>query len=315
MIFQCAKSVRPVWIGLGLWIIGIGAFVSIAGAGAESPADQKTNVNPPSRISDQDAQTLGVGQDIGFVEQLIHHSVAAKQIIDSDNTRAKALRNQAANFLKQAKTAQSAGDDTSAVDTLNKAKQAIFQAMRLSGEKVVKEKDEADYKRRRKSVIVLLDAQKRVRKEKGGVTGEEEVEKHVEKLLRQADGEFKNGHHEKALALAKAAYLTVKLSVTRMRDGDTLVRTLHFETKKDEYTYELERNRTHKILVNVVLKDKLSVSMSRLMKIPMDRAEQLRHHAEKQAAGGHFEKAIEKLEESTQQIIRAIRMAGVFIPG
>jgi hypothetical protein len=47
----------------------------------------------------------------------------------------------------------------------------------------------------------------------------------------------------------------------------------------------------------------------------MKKAEELRQQGEKEASNGNFEKAIKILEESTQQIIRAIRMAGIFIPG
>ncbi len=90
---------------------------------------------------------------------------------------------------------------------------------------------------------------------------------------------------------------------------------IHFETQEDEYRYELGRNDTHKVLVNVVLKEKLSSQMAMLMKIPMNKAETLRKQGEQQAANNNFEKAIKTLEQSTQQIIRAIRMAGIFIPG
>jgi hypothetical protein len=44
-------------------------------------------------------------------------------------------------------------------------------------------------------------------------------------------------------------------------------------------------------------------------------AENLRSEAEKEAAGGRFDEAIGLLEQSTKELIRAIRSAGIYIPG
>lgn len=280
-----------------------------------APAASQPQAETPHRILSADAKKQGVGQNIQFVEQLVNHSAAATQIQQGNNPEAKSLQQTAIHELERAKRAQQAGDAQTVSDALNKAKSAMFQAMRLSGEKVIKEKQQRDFNSRLKSVNALLDAHKRIRVEKQLGKPAEEVEQHVASEIQTALSEFNKGNMGKAMEVANAAYLSIKLSVTRLRDGDTLVRELHFETKQDEYKYELERNRTHRILVEVVLKEKLSAQMSMLMKIPMSKAEELRVQAEQQAAGGDYEKAIDTLDQSTQQIIRAIRMAGVYIPG
>lgn len=275
----------------------------------------QSQTQPTHRIVSADAQKQGVGQNIQFVEQLVNHSSAATQISQGDNAEAKALQEQAKHELEKAKRAQESGDTQAVSDALNKAKGAMFQAMRLSGEKVVKEKQQKDFNTRVQSVNALLEAHKRIRTEKNLAQPAQDVEEHVITEIQKAHAEFNKGQIAKAIELADAAYLSVKLSVTRLRDGDTLVRELHFETKQDEYQYELERNKTHQILVNVVLKEKISAQMSMLMKIPMAKAEELHKQAEQEAAKGDYDKAIETLDQSTQQIIRAIRMAGIYIPG
>lgn len=267
------------------------------------------------RIQTANAQQAGVGQNIGFVEQLIHQSAAAKQILNSQNAEARALREQAIGHLEDAKREKTKGNVQAAGEALDKAKKVMFQAVRLSGKKSVNDKKASDYAKRVKSSQVLLEAHKRINQEKSLGQSAKEVEQHVEDELEKAQKAFNQGQLEKALELANAAYLSIKLNVTRLRNGDTLVRTLHFETKEDEYNYELERNKTHKVLVNVVLKDKLSPQMKLMIKIPMNKAEELREQAIQQAAENRFEEAIKTLEQSTQQIIRSIRMAGVFIPG
>ena len=292
------------------------AYHSLSLADAQpAPATSHSQAHIPHHILSADAQKLGVGQNIQFVEQLIKHSSAATQIQQGDNAEAKALQQKAMDELQRAKRAHESGDTQTVSDALSKSKSAMFQAMRLSGAKVIKEKQQRDFNARVKSVSALLDAHKRIRIEKKLGKPAEDVEQHVASEIQTAHSEFDKGQMGKAMELADAAYLSIKISVTRLRDGDTLVRELHFETKKDEYKYELERNRTHRILVEVVLKEKISAQMSMLMKIPMSKAQELREEAVKQADGGDYEKAIKTLEQSTQQIIRAIRMAGVYIPG
>ena len=266
-------------------------------------------------IRSTDAQKQGVGQNIHFVEQLINQSATAKQIQQGDNAEARALQQKAIQELEKAKQAQQAGDTQAVSDALHKAKTAMFEAMRMSGKKQSKAKQQRDFKSRVKSVTALLGAHKRIRLEKKLGKPAEEVEQHVASEIESSQKEFSKGQADKAMKQINAAYLSIKLSVTRLRDGDSLLRELNFATKEDEYKYELERNRTHTVLIDVVLKEKLSAQMSMLMKIPMAKAEELRAQAVKQAEGGDFEKAIKTLEQSTHQIIRAIRMAGVYIPG
>lgn len=285
----------------------LGSFAAIA--------EEVIHTQPLRRMHTAEAQQLGVGQNIGFVEQLIHHSASARQVLDSDNNQAKALREQAVAALEHAKLELAKGNQAGVSEALTSAKTLMFKAVRLSGKKMVADKQAGDFSRRINSTRVLLEAHKRIHQEKQLGSEARDVEQHVEEQLQTAQQVFKQGHTNKALELANAAYLSIKLNVTRLRDGDTLVRELHFETKEDEYQYELERNDTHKVLVNVVLKDKLSPNMKLLIKIPMAKAEELRQQAIQQAQDKAFEQAIKTLEQSTQQIIRAIRMAGIYIPG
>ena len=292
------------------------AFSSLTLAEEQAiPVPAQSQDQAPHHIMSADAQKQGVGQNIQFVEQLVNQSAAAKQIQQGDNADAKALQQKAQQQLERAKQAQQAGDTQTVSDALHQAKTAMFEAMRMSGKQEVKQKQQRDFNARLKSITALLEAHKRIRQEKKLGKPAEAVEQHVASEIQSAQNEFSNNQLDKAMQQVNAAYLSIKLSVMRLRDGDTLVRELHFATKQDEYKYELERNRTHRILVEVVLKEKLSAQMSLLMKIPMAKAGELREQAVKQAQDGDFAKAIDTLEQSTQQIIRAIRMAGVYIPG
>ena len=47
----------------------------------------------------------------------------------------------------------------------------------------------------------------------------------------------------------------------------------------------------------------------------LDKAAELRKQAEQQASAGDHEAAIKSLEDSTKNLVRAMRGSGVYIPG
>lgn len=268
------------------------------------------------RISSAEAAKLGVGQNIEFVERLIHGSVASKQILESNNEEARQLREMALEHLEKAREAEKREDSDTVAKELHEAKTAIFKGMQLVGKNVVAEKKHENYQKKRHSLEAMLEAHHRIAIENGEDAASQEVENFAHSKLDEAQAESEKGNYARALELTDSAYLTVKVSLTKLREGKTLVRSLHFETKADEYQYELDRNNTHNMLINTVLKEKRAdPHLGKLMDIPMNQAEKLRHQAEQEAARGEYENAIRSMEQSTSQIIKAIRMGGIFIPG
>lgn len=275
-----------------------------------------------------DASNQGVGQNIGFMEKLINESAAAKQILQSDNSEARAMREKAVKYMEMAKAALAQGNAAAAAEALKQAKQAIFTGMRLVGGQAVKDKKQDNYNNKRHSLKSLLGAHQRIREENArgkdaeteavakAIQDAVEIETYTRSGMQKAQAHFDKGEIFEAGDVLNNAYLSLKLSLIKLRDGKTLVRSLHFETREDEYQYELRRNDTHNLLINTVLKEKRAdPRFGKLMDIPLAEAEKLRATGEQQAAKGDFEAAIKTLEESTKHVIRAIRMAGIFIPG
>jgi hypothetical protein len=276
------------------------------------------------RILTADARKQGVGQNISFVEKLVHESAAAKQILQSDNQEARALREKAIRHLGEARAAETQGSAKAVAEALNKAKQAIFMGMRLVGGQVVKDKRRENYNKKRHSLKSLLAAHQRIREENQqgqdantqATQGAAEIGAYTQARMQEAQAHYDKGELVEAGDVLNNAYLSLKLSLIKLRDGKTLVRSLHFETREDEYQYELRRNDTHNMLINTVLKEKRAdPRLGKFMDIPLKEAEKLRAEAEQQAGNEDFESAIKTLEESTKYIIRAIRMAGIYIPG
>jgi len=250
---------------------------------------------------------------IAAVETLIERSSAAKQIEAGGDARARAHRERAREIHRKAAEAYAAGDLEGASRLLPQASVAMFEGVRLAGaETVVAEKRRADYDARLDSAKSLAAAQRRIALEKKGVPGAAETSKAIDELIAQAEREAAAGDVEKARATLERAYLVAKASIGSMRGGDTLVRSLDFATKEEEYRYEVDRNDTHRMLLKLLVADPAKAASAQAAS---EKAQGLRERAEQRAGAGAWGEAVGLLEESTKELVRAIRAAGIYIPG
>lgn len=248
------------------------------------------------------------------VKTLLEKSSAAKQIEASGDPAALAQRAKALELWNQAKSAVERGELELAQKLLVDAPKLMFAAARLAApEQILGDKLRSDYNNRRDSVKALLQAQKRISDEKGNVAGAEDVTRNIEAILSEADQLASTGKFEQARVTVDKAYLVAKAAVGQMRSGDTLVRSLNFANKEEEYKYELDRNDSLAMLYKVLIEQagRSNSVVEKFVKNGLD----LRGQAEKKAAEGDHASGIKLLEESTSQLVRAIRGAGIYIPG
>lgn len=248
------------------------------------------------------------------VRTLLEKSSAAKQIDASGDQHARDERAKAFGLLQQARKALDDNDLQSAQKLLLEAPKVMTAAARLAApEQILKEKVRADYDNRRDSVKALLAAQKRIRDEKGDSSGARDAATEIEKMLSEADQLAAAGKFEQGRAVVDKAYLVAKASVGSMRSGDTLVRSLNFASLEDEYKYELDRNDTHKMLIKVLVEQKGGGNS--MIDGLVKKASEIRDGAENAAAKGDFQEGIRLLETSTKELVKAVRSAGIYIPG
>ena len=272
----------------------------------------------PAPAGDPPAAGSGsVEGDLYFVQTLIERSSMAQKVASSASPDALAKRDQARAKYLEARQASSEGNTDAAQQALNEAKMAMFQAARLADNgQVLEGKRQSDYQSRLGSVEALMAAHERVTEIKGQQDLHRQLEPRVQERVQKARSLAGAENYDQARAVLDEAYLSVKASLERLRGGDTLVRSLNFATKEEEYRYELDRNDTLRMLVNVLLKERLKQqSVSQMVDTHMAKASDLRTEAEAQANSGDYRNAIDKLDASTKQIIRAIRSAGVYVPG
>ncbi|MBI5275355.1 MAG: hypothetical protein HY854_02760 [Burkholderiales bacterium] len=245
---------------------------------------------------------------------LIESSSGAKQVEAAGTPAAATQRTRARELHKQAAEALRAGQLEGAAKLLDEASRAMFEGVRLAAGEHLERKQRTDFEARLESTRALLDALKRVAAEKN--TTAREPQQRVEALLVQAADAARAGRIAEARQVVDQAYQAVRGAISVLRDGDTVVRSLNFASKAAEYEYEVDRNETHRMLVQVLLKDKRGAAATNAMvEQALNAAAGLRQQAEQEAARRDHEAAVKTLEQSTRELVRAIRAAGVYIPG
>ncbi len=252
-----------------------------------------------------------------LTHRLLHESSATKNILASDNAKAKALYSEAIAFYQRAAKANASGDERARNQALKKAKTSLFKAAKLAGVgRGLNDHSHDMYKRRERSTSALLDAHRRIRKELKAGAKVRALESRAIADITAAHARFEKDDVPAATQLLDRALNALKGSLISMRNGTTLVRTLHFDTPRDEYEYERGRNQSHTLLTRILLqKNPLPENAKQRFDKDMSQAGKLRQVAETQAAKGKYKTAIKTLEESTRHIMHAIRSAGVYIPG
>lgn len=291
-----------------------------------APAASKPAPSRPAQASSPTAPTSGdsmaskwkatptmVAKRLESVRILLHKSSGAKQIAEKGAPDAINQLEEAKKLHQQAETAYHGGNLVQANDLLGKATNTMFQAVRQSDASgVTGGKDLVDFNNRMESVKVLRDAHTRIIREKGQETQGRETDKQLDSMMGRAKELVKQGQVKEGRVELDKGYVTLKLAIEKLRRGDTLVRSLHFASKAEEFDYEIDRNNTHEMLINVLAKEKGGDPMIQNF---VAKAKALRKEADALAGKGDHGGAIGVMEKSTAEYIKAIRSAGIFIPG
>jgi hypothetical protein len=278
-----------------------------------APTMAQTAFQPESEVPTAQA----IDSRLANVERLIEQSSGARRIQASGVPEALAHRERALVLHGEARERRAAGDLAGCARLLDEATREMMRAIRLAGRTPdMDDKKRRDFSEREQSIAALLEALERIGAEKGAADMAARVEADVNALVTKARQLEQAGRLDEGRRSLNAAYEMAKGAIEELRGGDTLVRALEFANKEEEYRYELDRNDTHQMLITVLVEEKRSSSgVDQMVTKHVQRAEALRGEAERQAGAGDFAKAVATLEQSTKELVRAIRSAGIYIPG
>jgi len=134
----------------------------------------------------------------------------------------------------------------------------------------------------------------------------------VDGLVSDARALSDKGQHEKATqALIKAERLVTQ-AIQSMLNAQTIVYDLNFETPADEYEYERKRFISYEELIPVAIEEKKPAeAVVKLMDTYVVKGRARHAEAAVKAKAGNYPEAISLMLAATEEIQRALRLAGV----
>lgn len=252
-----------------------------------------------------------------FVQKLVTQSVAVQTIESSGDADAIAKLKDARVLVSQAQQQLKSEQHETANETLDRALALVTtEARRLSQAEVKAGRERDAYGKRLQTVEAFMKAYERVSQEKKKNTVIEGQLADIRSVVESAKRHAANGDHAEAIALLDQAYNAARGDIREFRDGETLTRSLDFKSAAEEYEYEHRRNESHFVLLQFAISEKAPPATRKqyIDKLRED-ADSLRDKAEKEAEAGNHAAGVQQLVESTDTLLKAIRMTGLYIPG
>lgn len=261
-----------------------------------------------------------VEQKAAMIDKLIFNSPVATRVSGSQNDEARRHFNNARELYTHARALTTSGQLRGADLLLNEAIWEIGRAQTMVPDQSARLVEERSrYEQLRGSVDALL------RTYQLGLTGsavtmrpDAASERNVQRAMaaaEQARVAADGGRVVEAnRTLEQALTLLLKDALTRL-DGQTLVYDRRFASSREEYAYELERNRSYDALVPLaILEYRPSREAQSLIDRYVRQSRALRERAESQAAANDHAQAILTLVEGTDNLQRALQASGLTVP-
>lgn len=258
----------------------------------------------------------GTHQKVKFLNNLVSKSVAAETIENSGDTVALSKLKEARSLVSAAQVDLDAGRLESADRKLNQALALVnAQSRRLSSKRVKHSRQQDDYEKHLHTVETFLKAYERVAGEKEISSTARANVAEIKGILTKAKSLASGGNLPEANSSLLRAYRIARGDIRQLRQGKVLTRSLNFKTPADEYRYERDRNDSHFMLLRFAVAEKNPPKsfVARINAMKKE-ARQLRGVAAEQAGAGLHPKAIDTLLRSTDTLLRAIRMSGMYVP-
>lgn len=292
----------------------------------EAPEPPVAAEAPPEPAPKKEAATIRGGKPklskdklemrVSYLESLVYKSSSAKKVEESGNEEAMAALARSRELYKHARAALEKDDLEGSDDAMRESMRLVGVASRMATspeEKSAREREK--YLQTKKSVESLLDAIDRVVKENGPEKEELGVDPApIHKLYDEAEAQASEKKYKEANVKIDEAYALASSAVTKLRDKETILLTLEFETPEDEYKYVLKRNESYESLISIMIEEK-KPGEGQLERIKGFVAEgrSILEKAEKLASQGDFEQAIQFADDATRELAKALRTLGLMV--
>lgn len=265
-------------------------------------------------LADEGEERSGsVYSRLKFFTWMMNESPTVNRIADSNDADARQQVESLRELLQQAKQQY---DDGRYLQSEENIAEGIRKMSKLS----VRIKDMTRVEHARKKIYHELKQHVETFSEVFMRVAEEKNDKNISSMLDQekltqvlenAEKHYHDGEYAMANHVMKQAADMVERAVSNARDKDVLVHELNFETPQDEYAYEIKRNESYLLLIDVMQSKTLmsDASVKYMSRAVSDNAIYV-DNAKRYASDGDYESAINELEKGVDRLSRAISMAG-----
>ena len=168
------------------------------------------------------------------------------------------------------------------------------------------------YKQVKEHVDMFVTVFDRIAEEKGEQNVREMLDrKELNAVMSEANSAFEDGELALANHLLRQAADMVDNALSDARHEDVLLHELSFENLEEEYAYEVSRNESYVMLIDVMQKKSTtSQASASYVHNMIDANEKLRQQADELVSNGKLEQGITILERGTDKLSRALRVSG-----
>jgi len=251
---------------------------------------------------------------LNTISKLLDSSSVSKHILNSGNDVAIQYYNLSKTAYKSAVKEFENGNIEKSNIFIKKSTDALSDATLFANINKADVNMDADrhlFEETKKSVDALMLAVYRVSEEKGKNSQNQKAIDEINKLNDHANELASRKLYTQALKELENTLAMIRNNISELKMGDTLVRSLSFANKQEEYNYEVDRNNAHFMLLKMFLTTDAEKKKFETYK---ESAQKLRKQAENSAKDADYNTAIQTLEKSTRIIINTIRQAGTDIP-
>jgi ElaB/YqjD/DUF883 family membrane-anchored ribosome-binding protein len=167
----------------------------------------------------------------------------------------------------------------------------------------------------RTRVAGFREAYARINAEKARSRGGVLDEPALDGLLARAEKLLHEGNYKESLASLTRAAVMVESALMQIRNQETLVHELKFNSPEEEYAYERRRNQSYEMLVEMAMTEgKLASVSQEVGTAAMRENRAARERAEAALKAGQAKAGSRGLETATGRLMQVLRAGGLPLP-
>jgi tetratricopeptide (TPR) repeat protein len=254
----------------------------------------------------------GVEQRIKLTQSYLA-SKTAQKIAETGNSQARQLLQKARELLAQASAQLSQGNLEAAQKNVNLSLQAFTAAGAANNKPAASTENLAlEVGSIRNEIDAYLESFTQALSEKGPSMAGLLDRQYVADLLSRAEQSQSLGEFDTARSALNQAKQLVVAALIKIRNNETVVYTVEFQTPADEFRYERERYQEYTALGQKLLDSgELETSRVLLFEQLKKNGERLSQEALALAGKGDYPDAINRMEMAVIKLIQGLRLLGV----